>query len=106
MKDRQDGKTDTSAVKSDISRAAEGFPVRPFWTSQRAYILTSVAGVVGLGNIWRSPYMAGQNNGGTFVLAYAICILAIGIPLSVVEASAGNLTDRGPVGLFRRMNPR
>lgn len=106
MKDRQAGETDTSSVKSEISRAAEGPPVRPFWTSQRAYILASVAGVVGLGNIWRFPYMAGQNGGGTFVLAYAICILAIGIPLYVIEASAGNLTDRGPVGLFRRISPK
>ncbi len=50
--------------------------------------------------------MAGENGGGTFVLAYAICILAIGIPLVVLEASAGNLVKRGPVGTFRRINPR
>ena len=81
-------------------------PVRPFWQSQRSYILASVAGVVGLGNIWRFPYMAGQNGGGAFVLAYIICIVAIGIPLSVIEASGGNLVDRGPVGLFTRLNRR
>ena len=78
---------------------------RPVWTSQNAYILASVAGVVGLGNIWRFPYMVGQNGGGTFIVAYAICILAIGIPLTILEASVGNLTDRGPVGMFRRVNP-
>jgi len=50
--------------------------------------------------------MAGGNGGGTFVLAYAICILAIGIPLYVLEASAGKLAQRGPVGLFRRINPQ
>jgi len=83
-----------------------GSAPRPVWTSQRAYILASVAGVVGLGNLWRFPYMAGENGGGTFVLAYAICILGIGIPLYVLEASAGKLAKRGPVGLFRRVNPR
>ena len=89
-----------------MSQVAAGAAPRPVWTSQRAYILASIAGVVGLGNIWRFPYMAGENGGGTFVLAYAICVLAIGIPLVVLEASAGNLVKRGPVGTFRRINPR
>ena len=89
-----------------MSQVAAGSTPRPVWTSQRAYILASVAGVVGLGNLWRFPYMAGQNGGGTFVLVYAICILAIGIPLYVLEASAGKLAARGPVGLFRLVNPR
>ena len=89
-----------------MSQVAAGSAPRPVWTSQRAYILASIAGVVGLGNLWRFPYMAGQNGGGTFVLAYAICILALGIPLYVLEASAGKLANRGPVGLFREVNPR
>jgi NSS family neurotransmitter:Na+ symporter len=83
----------------------DNVPSRPMWTSQRAYILASVAGVVGLGNIWRFPYMVGENGGGTFIIAYAIGILAIGIPLTIIEASAGNLSDRGPVGTFRRISP-
>jgi len=90
-----------------MSQVAAGLaPPRPVWTSQRAYILASIAGVIGLGNIWRFPYMAGQNGGGTFVIAYAICIFAIGVPLTVLEASAGKYVGRGPVGLFRRINPR
>ena len=93
-----------SPVSSEFSEVH--LTSRPVWTSQRAYILASVAGVVGLGNIWRFPYMVGENGGGTFILAYAVCILAIGVPLTILEASAGNLTDRGPVGMFRRVNPR
>ncbi len=89
-----------------MSQVATGLAPRPVWTSQRAYILASIAGVVGLGNLWRFPYMAGQNGGGTFVLTYAICILAMGIPLYVLEASAGKLANRGPVGLFRLINKR
>ncbi len=89
-----------------MSQVAAGAAPRPVWTSQRAYILASIAGVVGLGNIWRFPYMAGENGGGTFVLAYAICVLAIGVPLVVLEASAGNLVKRGPVGMFRQINAR
>ncbi len=89
-----------------MSPVTAGPSPRPVWTSQRAYVLASIAGVVGLGNLWRFPYMAGQNGGGTFVLAYAVCMLALGIPLYVLEASAGKLAGRGPVGLFRLINPR
>jgi len=93
-------------MKSEMSQVVAGAAPRPVWTSQRAYILASIAGVVGLGNLWRFPYMAGGNGGGTFVLAYAICMLVIGIPRYVLEASAGNLVNRGPVGVFRRINRR
>ncbi len=94
----------TPPLKSEMSQVTAGASPRPVWTSQRAYILASVAGVVGLGNLWRFPYMVGQNGGGTFVLTYIICILALGIPLYVLEAGAGKLVNRGPVGLLRRIN--
>jgi NSS family neurotransmitter:Na+ symporter len=88
----------------NIALPSDGIPPRSTWTTQRAYIFASVAGVVGLGNIWRFPYMVGQNGGGTFVAAYLICILAVGIPLVILEAGSGSLTNRGPVGTFRRIN--
>lgn len=83
------------------SRGAIRLPQRPEWTSQRAFIIASVASAVGLGNIWRFPYMVGENGGGTFIAAYAICILGVGLPLFIIETSAGSLFDRGPVGVFR-----
>ena len=93
-------------IKSETSQVVAGSRPRPVWTSQRSYILASIAGVVGLGNIWRFPYMAGENGGGSFVLAYLICIFAVGIPLTAIEATAGKIAGRGPVGLFRQINPR
>jgi neurotransmitter:Na+ symporter, NSS family len=75
---------------------------RPVWRSERAYVLATVAGVVGLGNIWRFPYMAGLHGGGSFLLAYAVCVLVIAIPLAVIESAAGSLGRRSPVGAFRR----
>ena len=75
---------------------------RPEWTSQRAFVIASIAGAVGLGNLWRFPYMVGLNGGGTFIVAYAVSIFAIGLPLFILESSAGSLIDRGPVGVFRR----
>ena len=79
---------------------------RPEWSSQRSFIIASIASAIGLGNIWRFPYMAGENGGGTFIAAYAICILGIGLPLFIIETSAGSLLDRGPVGAFGRIAGR
>ena len=79
---------------------------RPQWTSQRAFVIASIASAVGLGNLWRFPYMTGENGGGTFIVAYAVCILAVGLPLFILETSSGSLVDRGPVGLFRQIGGR
>ena len=83
-------------------QSQEPSQARPEWTSQRAFIVSSVAAAVGLGNLWRFPYMVGENGGGTFI----VCILAVGLPLFVLETTAGSLTDRGPVGVFRRISGR
>lgn len=80
-----------------------GLSSRPEWTSQRAFIIASIASAIGLGNLWRFPYMVGQNGGGSFIAAYALCILAVGLPMFIIETGAGNLVDRGPVGLFSRL---
>lgn len=75
---------------------------RTVWRSERAYVVATVAAVVGLGNVWRFPYMAGQHGGGSFVLAYIVCILLVAVPLASLESAAGSLARRSPVGLFRR----
>ncbi|MQG34660.1 MAG: hypothetical protein FI717_10200 [SAR202 cluster bacterium] len=81
---------------SEMEQVRAGTQERPVWSSQTIFIIATIAGVVGLGNIWRFPYMVGENGGGTFILAYAICILGIGFPIMVLETSVGNLTSRGP----------
>ncbi len=88
------------SVLSAITDAAV-YP-RPVWRSERAYVLATVAGVVGLGSIWRFPYMAGQHGGGSFLLAYLVCVAVIGVPLAALESGAGSLARRTPVGLYQR----
>lgn len=80
--------------------------VRPNWSSQKSFILASVAGVVGLGNLWRFPYMAGENGGGSFVVAYLICVVLIGIPIALLEISFGKHVGRGPVAAFQTIVPK
>ncbi|MCK9485486.1 MAG: sodium-dependent transporter [Dehalococcoidia bacterium] len=90
----------SGSVLSAIADAA--LRPRPVWRSERAYVLATIASVVGLGSLWRFPYMAGLHGGGSFVLAYFVCVIVVGIPLAVLESGAGSLSRRSPVGLFRR----
>jgi neurotransmitter:Na+ symporter, NSS family len=84
-----------------LGRVAEAaLSPRPVWSSGAAYIITAIAGVVGLGAIWRFPYLVGEHGGGAFLVAYVICIAAIALPLAAIESSAGRMVRRSPVGLF------
>ena len=69
----------------------------------RLGVLASMIGVaVGLGNVWRFPYMAGRYGGAAFILAYALAALAIGVPALMAEWALGRHTRRGTVGAFER----
>ena len=59
------------------------------WSSKFAYILAATGAAVGLGNLWKFPYIMGENGGGAFVLVYLLCILFIGIPVMMAEVVIG-----------------
>lgn len=73
--------------------------------SRLGFILAAAGSAIGLGNIWRFPYTAGQNGGGAFVLVYLACVILIGIPVMLGELSIGRATQRNPVGAFRVLAP-
>lgn len=79
---------------------------RSKWSSEKAFVFAMAAAAVGLGNIWRFPYMAGQNGGGAFILAYILAVVVIGLPLMLVEISAGRVEKGGVVKTFRAVNRR
>ncbi len=76
---------------------------RIYWTSESAFIFATAAAAVGLGNIWRFPYIAGENGGGAFIIAYILAVIVIGIPLMVLEISAGRAERGSPVRTFRKI---
>ena len=68
-----------------------------FWSSRLAFILAVTGSAVGLGNIWKFPYIAGENGGGAFVLIYLVCVFAVGLPIMMSETMLGRRGRRNPV---------
>ncbi len=74
--------------------------------SGRFAVVAAIAGsAIGLGNIWRFPYVAGENGGGAFLLVYLICTVAIGIPVMTSEFIIGRAAQRNPYGAFKTLAP-
>ena len=67
------------------------------WSSRMAFILAVTGSAVGLGNIWKFPYVAGQNGGGAFVIVYLLCVILIGMPVMMSEILIGRRGRRNPV---------
>ncbi len=75
---------------------------RPGFGSNLGALLTLIGVAVGLGNIWRFPYMAGRFGGAAFVLLYLLMVAAVGVPALMAEWTLGRHTRRGTVGAFDR----
>jgi NSS family neurotransmitter:Na+ symporter len=80
-------------------------PARGQWTGKLGFILAAAGSAIGLGNIWRFPYIAGENGGGAFVLVYLGFVILIGIPVLLSELSIGRFTKLNPVGALRKLAP-
>ena len=78
---------------------------RGSWGSRFGFILAASGSAIGLGNIWKFPYIVGENGGGAFVLIYLICIFIIGTPIMLAEFTLGRKTNLNPVGAFHSLKP-
>ncbi|MBX3044180.1 MAG: sodium-dependent transporter [Candidatus Kapabacteria bacterium] len=78
---------------------------RGLWTSKTGFILAAAGSAVGLGNIWRFPYIVGENGGGAFVLIYLIFVLLLGLPYLMAEFSLGRAFQLNPVGAINKVKP-
>ena len=67
-------------------------------------VLVAAGSAIGLGSIWRFPYIAGENGGGAFVLLYFICVLLLGIPVMLAEFAIGTHTRKGPVKAYEQFS--
>lgn len=76
---------------------------RGYWSGRMGFILASAGSAVGLGNIWKFPYITGMHGGGAFVLFFIFCIISVGIPIMIAEMVLGRHTHKDPVGAFRSL---
>ncbi len=73
------------------------------WSGRLAFILAATGSAVGLGNIWKFPYITGENGGGAFVLVYLLCIVIIGIPIMMAEVMIGRRGRQSPINTMRSL---
>ncbi len=70
------------------------------WSGRLGFILAATGSAIGLGNLWKFPYITHENNGGAFVLIYIGCIALVGVPIMIAEILIGRKTQLSPVGAF------
>ena len=73
--------------------------------SRLGFIMLSAGCAIGCGNVWKFPWMVGQNGGGAFVLLYAVCLLLLGIPVMTMEFAIGRAAQASPVRMYQALTP-
>ncbi|MFT7458641.1 MAG: NSS family neurotransmitter:Na+ symporter, partial [Planctomycetota bacterium] len=73
------------------------------WSSTTLFVLSAVGSAVGLGNIWRFPYLAGENGGGAFVIIYLLCITFVALPILIGEIMLGRMGKQSPINTMRNL---
>ncbi|XP_055315143.1 sodium- and chloride-dependent GABA transporter ine isoform X3 [Sitodiplosis mosellana] len=97
--DRDDNIADD---ESDIGHLK---PKRQQWSSKMQFVLACVGYSIGLGNVWRFPYLCYQSGGGVFLVPYFIILFVCGIPMLFMELAVGQYTGRGPIGAIGQLCP-
>ncbi|HZK38229.1 MAG TPA: sodium-dependent transporter [Clostridia bacterium] len=81
-------------------------PKRDQWTSTFGFVMAAAGSQIGLGNLWKFPYLAGSNGGGAFVFVYLIIVLLIGFTLMLGEVLIGRHTQLGAVGAYKKLSEK
>ena len=79
---------------------------RNSFSSSIGFVLAAAGSAVGLGNIWRFPYLAAKDGGGLFLLVYLILALTFGFALLITEVAIGRKTQESPLTAYKKINPR
>jgi NSS family neurotransmitter:Na+ symporter len=74
--------------------------IRSFWGTRFGFVLAAAGSAIGLGNIWKFPFITGKHGGGAFVLVYLACIVLVGLPIMLAEMLIGRRGQRDAVGSF------
>ncbi len=77
---------------------------RENWSGRLGFILAAVGSAVGLGNLWKFPYVTWQNGGGLFVFIYLFCIILLGLPIMLSEIILGKISRQDTLGAFKKLD--
>ena len=91
------------STQDDPGATSQSTTSRAVWNSRTGFILAAAGSAVGLGNIWKFPYITGENGGGLFVLIYLVCIALVGLPILIAEIMIGRAAQAQPVEAFKRL---
>ncbi len=83
--------------------AEQGAHHRGQWGTRVGFIMAAAGSAIGLGNIWKFPYITGENGGGLFVLIYLVCIAFVGLPIMLAEIMIGRAAQKQPVVAFEKL---
>ena len=86
--------------------SSTGTPARSSWSGKWAFILAAAASAVGLGNMWRFPYLAAKYGGGTFLLTYLVLVFTFGVSLLLLETALGRKTGQSAIGAFKQFGKK
>lgn len=92
-----------AGTQSTTAGLAGGVKVHGHWSSRMGFIIAAVGSAVGLGNVWKFPYMVGQSGGAAFVMVYLACIALIGLPIIVAEWLIGRRGQKNPINTMAEL---
>lgn len=92
--------TDVTDVKASETTDAEAAPKRDTWGNSLEFLMSCIAMSVGLGNVWRFPFIALENGGGAFLIPYLIVLVVVGRPIYYLEMSMGQFSSRGSAKVY------
>ncbi|MBN3306792.1 sodium- and chloride-dependent GABA transporter 2-like [Amia ocellicauda] len=91
--------------ESSLGEQGQKIKDRGQWANKWEFLLAVAGQIVGLGNLWRFPYLCYKNGGGAFLIPYVLFMLTGGIPLFILETAVGQYTSLGGIACWRKICP-